>query len=78
MKSFKEYLNEATFRKASGADKAKGESYVVYDTTTNKIVVTDDNKRLSGITRKSAMDFAKERDTYKVASASWAHDKGIK
>lgn len=78
MKSFKEYLNEAKFKKASGADKAKGESYVVYDTSTDKIVVTDDNKRLSGITRESAKSFAKENDNYKVASASWAHDKGIK
>jgi hypothetical protein len=78
MKSFKEFLAEASIVKASGADKAKGESYSVYDTTTNKIVITDDNKRLTGLKRKSAKALAQENSNYKVASDSWAFDHGIK
>jgi hypothetical protein len=77
MKTFKEFLVEAKIKKATGADKAKGESYSVYNTKTNKIVVTDDNKRYSGLKRNSAKELAKENPDYKVASDSWLADKNI-
>ena len=78
MKTFKEFLAESRIVKASSTDKAKGESYCVYDTTTNKIVVTDDNKRLAGLKRDSAKALAQENSNYEYASDAWAHDKGIK
>lgn len=78
MKTFKEFLNEARIVKASGADRAKGESYSVYDTTTNKIVVTDNNKRLAGLKRDSAKALANQNSNYDYGSDAWLHDQGIK
>lgn len=78
MKSFKEFLAEAMVIKASGNDRAKGESYTVYDTTTNKVVVDSKNQRYTGLKRSSAKELADNNPKWKVASDSWAADNGIK
>ena len=77
MKTFKEFVNEVRIVKASSADKAKGESYSVYDAATKMIVVAD-GKRLAGLKRDSAKALAQGNSSYEYASDSWAFDQGIK
>lgn len=81
MLSFEEFLIESedkiAIKKATTADRKKGESYVVYDVKTNSIIEYD-GKRMHGLKRESAKAVAATKDNWKSASATWAHDKDIK
>ena len=81
MLSFEEFLieseNTITIKKATTADRKKGESYVVYDTKSNSIIEYD-GKRMHGLKRESAKAVAATKDNWKSASATWAHDNDIK
>lgn len=78
MKTFSEFLNEEetiTVKKATSADRKKGEVYVVHD---GKNIVKYNKKWMDGIKRDSAENVAKTNDSWKVASSSFAADKDIK
>lgn len=72
-------FNGVAGKAPSSSDTKKGEVYVVYNTETNSIIVSDDGKAsASRLTRESAKAIEATSDKFKIASASWAFDKGIK
>jgi hypothetical protein len=75
---FGKMLMEAvSIKKATTADRKKGESYVVYDIHAKKIV-TFQNTRCAGLKRDSAKEIAATDSNWKVASSEWAHDNDIR
>lgn len=81
MKTFTEFLTESedkiSIKKATLADRKKGESYVVYDVNTKNIVQYS-SKWMHMLKRETAVAVAKTNDDWKVADGAWASDKGIK
>lgn len=74
MKTFTQFMESITIKKATVSDRKKGESYVVHD---GSHIVDYDGKRMDGLKRETAKEVAKTDAKWEVASSAFAQDQGI-